>query len=98
MERLENVATPATAATVVVPDNVPPPGLAPMAGGASSRERVTVFPNASCTATCTAGLIAIPAVALAGCTVKASRDAAAGLTLNADDVAPVSGADAAVSV
>src|SRR5207237_1144192 len=31
MERLEKVATPLTAATVVVPDSVPPPGLVPIA-------------------------------------------------------------------
>src|SRR3954468_8048841 len=31
MDRFENVATPATAAMVVVPESVPPPGLAPMA-------------------------------------------------------------------
>jgi hypothetical protein len=61
-------------------------------------ELVTVFPNVSCTATCTAGLIAAPAVVLDGWAVKASRDAAAGLMLNAEEVAPVSAPDAAVSV
>ena len=30
-ERLEKVATPLNAATVVVPDSVPPPGLVPIA-------------------------------------------------------------------
>ena len=30
MDRLENVATPLTAATVAVPDSAPPPGLKPM--------------------------------------------------------------------
>src|SRR5687767_16023207 len=98
MERLENVATPADADTVVVPDSAPPPGLVPIATVTFAVELVTVFPNASCTATCTAGLIAAPAVVLVGCTVKASRDAAAGLMLKADEVAPVRGADAAVSV
>src|SRR5262245_40776460 len=98
MERLENVATPLDAATVVVPDSVPPPGLVPIATVMLAVELVTVFPNASCTATCTAGEMLTPAVALLGCTVKATRFAAAGLTLNAAEVAPVSGADAAVSV
>src|SRR5687767_2460199 len=98
MERLENVATPLTAATVVVPDSVPPPGLVPIATVMLAVELGTVFPNASCTVTCTAGLMALPAVALVGCTVKASRFAAAGLMLNVAEVAPVSGADAAVSV
>src|SRR3954471_21703918 len=90
MERLENVATPLTAATVVVPDSVPPPGLVPMATVMPAVEPVTVFPNASCTVTCTAGLTALPAVALVGCTVKATLLAAAGLMLNTDEVAPVS--------
>src|SRR5512134_3999752 len=98
MERLEKVATPLTADTVVVPESVPPPGLVPMATVMLAVELVTVFPNASCTATCTGGLIDAPAVALAGWTMNAGRDAAAGVMLNADEVAEVSGADAAVSV
>src|SRR3954464_711092 len=98
MDRLENVATPEDAATVVVPDSVPPPGFVPIATVTEALELVTVLPNASCTATCTAGERLTPAVALLGCTVKASLDADAALTLNADDVAPVSDADAAVSV
>src|SRR3954466_7208789 len=98
MERLENVATPAAADTVVVPDSVPPPGLLPMATVMLAVELVTVLPNASCTVTCTAGAIAAPAVVLVGWTGRASRFAAAGLMLNADEVAPVSAPDAAVSV
>src|SRR5512133_1847916 len=98
MERVEKVATPADADTVVVPDSVPPPGLVPIATVMLAVELVTVFPNWSCTVTCTAGAIATPAVALAGCAVKARWSAAAGVMLNADEVAPVSGADAAVSV
>src|SRR4051794_28840990 len=98
MDRVENVATPLTADTVAVPDSVPPPGLVPIATVMLAVELLIVFPNASCTATCTAGATATPAVAFAGWTVKASRFAAAGLMLNADEVAPVSGADAAVSV
>src|SRR5438477_9602785 len=98
MERLENVATPADADTVVVPDSVPPPGLVPIATVMLAAELVTVLLNASCTVTCTAGAMETPAVAFVGWTVKASRFAAAGLMLKAEDVAPVSGADAAVSV
>src|SRR3954466_13505654 len=98
MERLENVATPAAADTVVVPDSVPPPGLVPIATVMLAVELVTVLPNASCTATCTAGAMATPAVALVGWTMKASLEAAAGLMLNADDVAPVSPPEVAVSV
>src|SRR5205823_3011560 len=98
MDRLGKVATPLTAATVVVPDSVPPPGLLPMATVMLAVELVTVLLNASCTVTCTAGLIAAPAVALVGWTVKATLLAAAGLMVNADEVAEVSGAEAAVSV
>src|SRR3954462_15860401 len=98
MERLENVAMPLTAATVVVPDSVPPPGLVPIATVMLAVELVTVLPNASCTATCTAGAIDTPAVALLGCAVKATLEAAAGLMLNPEEVAPVNEAEAAVSV
>src|SRR5512145_2126654 len=98
MARLENVATPATAATVVVPDSVPPPGLVPIATVMLAVELGTVLPNASCTVTRTIGAMATPAVALVGCAVKARRFAAAGLMLNAFEVASVSGADAAASV
>src|SRR5205814_337628 len=97
MERLENVATPAAADTVVVPDSVPPPGLVPIATVMLAVELVTVLLNASCTVTCTAGLIATPAVALVGWTAKASLEAAAGVMLNADEVAPVSAADPALT-
>src|SRR5881394_3452250 len=98
MDRLENVATPLTAATVVVPDSVPLPGLVPMATVMLALELVTVLLNASCTVTCTAGVMEAPAISFAGWAVNASLVAAAGLMLNADEVAPVSGADAAVSV
>src|SRR3954470_15225321 len=98
MERLENTATPAAAATVVVPDSVPPPGLVPMATLMFAVELVTVLLNASSTVTRTDGEMDTPATALVGWAVNASLVAAAGLMLNADEVAPVSGADAAVSV
>src|SRR5262245_44178271 len=98
MERLENAATPATAVTVVVPDSAPPPGLAPIATVMLALELVTVLPNESCTATCTGGEIAAPAFSLVGCAVKANLEAAAGLMLNADELAPVSVPEAAVSV
>src|SRR6185295_7113882 len=98
MERLENVATPDDAATVVVPDSVPPPGLVPIATVMFALEVVTVLPKASCTAACTDGLIAAPAIAVVGCTVKPTWDAAAAVMLNPAEVAPVSPADAAVRV
>src|SRR3954465_4491704 len=98
MDRLEKLATPADASTVVVPESVPPPGLVPIATVMLPVELVTVLPKASCTVTCTAGEMFTPAVALAGWTVKASLDAAPGLMLNAVEVAPVSGDDTAVSL
>src|SRR3954470_7499687 len=81
MDRLEKVATPLTAATVDVPDSVPPPGLLPMATVTLAVEVVTVLLNASCTATCTAGAIDAPAVAVVGCTMNATPAAAAGTTV-----------------
>src|SRR5687768_11776213 len=81
MDRLEKLAMPALAATEEVPDRVPPPGLVPIATVTVAVELVTVLPNASCTVTCTAGEMLVPAVALLGCTVKATRFAAAALTV-----------------
>src|SRR2546421_215645 len=98
MDRLEKVATPLAAATMEVPDNVPPPGLVPMATVMLAVEPVTVLLNASCTVTCTAGATATPAVALVGCTVNASFSGAAGPMLKAAAVAEVSAPEAAVSV
>src|SRR5512132_312514 len=98
MERLENVATPLLAVTVVEPDSVPLPGLVPIATVMLAPELVTVLLNASCTVTCTDGAMGAPAVVFDGWTVKASLAAAAGLMLNPMDPAPVSGDDAAVSV
>src|SRR5262245_52598419 len=98
MDRVEKAATPLTADTVVVPDSVPPPGLVPMATVMLAVELVTVLPNASCTATCTAGLIATPAVALVGCAITATLSGAAGEMLKAAEVAGVSAPEAAVKV
>src|SRR5262245_48987124 len=97
MERVENVATPPTADTVVVPDSDPAPGSSPIDTVMLAVELVTVLLKASCTVTCTAGAIATPATAFDGWRVNASLAAAAGLMLNPVDVAPASGADAAVS-
>ena len=73
MDRSENVATPATAATIFVPESVPPAGLAP-AGIASVMlpvNCVAVLPNWSRAVTCTGGVITAPAGVLLGGTVKA---------------------------
>src|SRR5512132_3813419 len=98
MDRLENAATPLTAATVVVPESVPPPGLVPIATVMLAVELVTVLLNWSCTVTCTAGAMDAPATAFVGWTVKASLAAAAGLMANAELDAPVSAREAAFRV
>src|SRR2546429_42582 len=72
MLRFAKVATPLTAATVVVPERVPLAGLVPIATEMLVVAVVTVLPWASWTATCTAGVFTAPAPALLGCTVKTS--------------------------
>src|SRR2546428_390366 len=80
---VENVATPFTAVTVVVPERVALAGLVPIATVMLVVAVVTVLPWASWTATRTAGAFPAPAAALLGCTVKASFAAAPALMLNA---------------
>src|SRR3954462_2277257 len=98
MDRLANVATPLTEATLVVPDSVPPPGLAPMASATVAVELVAVLPNASCTVTCTDGAMDTPATALLGCTENATLEGVAWLMLNPAEVAEVSPAEVAARV
>src|SRR3989442_12629912 len=96
MLRLANVATPLTAATVVVPANAPLPGLLPSATVTVPLKLGSVFPRASCAVTCTAGVMATAAVALLGCTVNTSRVVPPAVTVNPALVAPltpVAGAD-----
>src|SRR5207253_6557821 len=88
MLRFGNVATPETAAAVVVPDSVPPPALEPSVTLTLPAKPVATLPSASCAVTCTAGVIAAPAVALVGCTLKTSALGAPAMTLNAALVAP----------
>src|SRR5439155_1473846 len=64
------VATPLTAATVVVPARVPLAGLVSMASVMLVVAVVTGLPWAAWTAACTAGVFTAPATALLGCTVK----------------------------
>src|SRR2546422_1201983 len=85
-----NVATPLTAATLVVPASVPPPGLLTIASATLPVNGVAVLPCASCAVTCTAGVIAAPEVPLEGWTVNTSWAAAPGVMLNAALVLPVS--------
>src|SRR5216110_2624984 len=92
------VATPLTAATVVVPARVPLAGLVPMASVMLVVAVVTGLPWASWTATCMAGEFAAPAAALLGCTVKTSFAAAPTPMLNALLVATVRPVADAISV
>ncbi len=97
MLRPAKVATPATAATVVVPASVPPPGLEPIATVTFAVNPVAVFPSASRAVSCTAGVIVTPAVVLLGCTVNASWVAVPGVMSKPALVAALSPVAAPVS-
>src|SRR5207245_2643717 len=75
--------------TVLFPESVPLPGLAPSATVTLAVKPVTVFPWASCAVSWTAGVITEPAVALVGWTLKTSCVAAPAVAVNALLVAPV---------
>src|SRR5213083_168483 len=98
MLRPANVAAPPAAATVVVPDSAPPTGLVPTATVTFAVNCVAVFPCASCAVTCTAGVIAVPAVVLDGWTLNTSCAAAPGVMLNGALVPGVRPVAAAVKV
>src|SRR6266849_6359374 len=85
MLNVEKVATPPTAATVVVPASVAPGVPVPTAiATVTLPTKVgTKLPKASCALTCTAGVIVAAAGVVVGCTVNASTLAAAGVMLNA---------------
>src|SRR6266540_1724003 len=63
MVKSKKDATPFTAFRLRVPPSVPPPGFVPIATVTSVVALVTVFPRASWTVTCTAGVSGLPAVA-----------------------------------
>ena len=67
IERPGNVATPFTAATVLVPESVPPPGFVPIASVTFPVNVVTVAPPLSAARTVTAGVIVPPAWTFVGC-------------------------------
>ena len=92
-----NVATPPTAATVVVPLKVPVAGFVPIAKTTFAVEPVTVLPFASWIVTTTL-LIVAPLTVLLGWVVNATFAAAPAVMLKVLDVAPVKLADAAVNV
>src|SRR6266566_5077032 len=77
MLRFEKLATPFTAAAVVVPDSVPPLGFGARATVIVPLKAASVLPAPSCAATRTAGEIVLPAVVPLGWTVNASCVAAA---------------------
>src|SRR2546428_13733841 len=81
MERSPKVATPLTAATLVLPESVPPAGLLPSATVTVPVKLGTALPSASCAATFTAGAIWWLAVAATGWTVKARCVAGPGAML-----------------
>ena len=83
MLRFEYVATPPTAAIVSVPESCPPLGFVPIATVTFPVNAEDVFPNASCAATFTDGLIDSPAVVVVGCCVNASFVGAPARMLNA---------------
>ena len=88
IDRFENVATPATAATAVVPASVPPPALFAIAIMTVPVNPVATLPLPSSARTVIAGEMATPAVAPVGCCPKTSCVAAAGVMLNAAEIAP----------
>src|SRR3990172_12935330 len=90
MLRLEKVATPATAATVVPPERMPAPGLVPITIVTVLVKSVAMLPWASRAVTRTAGVIGAPAGVLLGCAVKTSSLAAAATMLRVVLVAPPS--------
>lgn len=92
------LATPPEAFFVVVPLNVPPPGLLPSAIVMAAVDEVTVLLKLSCTVTVGGPGILLPALAFPGCAVKASFAAAPGLILKAALVAPVSPVEETVRV
>src|SRR3989442_14425632 len=80
MIRFANVATPLAAATVTLPESVPPTGLLPIATVTLPLNPVAMLPWASSAATRTAGAVAPPAGAAPGSPLHAGRAAAPGGT------------------
>src|SRR5947209_6005903 len=83
MLNVENVATPPLAATVAVPESVPPPALVPIATVTFPVNPVAVLLLASSAVTCTAGVIAAPADVVLGSTENTSCVAVPAVMLNA---------------
>jgi hypothetical protein len=77
MERLPKVATPLTAATVVVPESVPLPGFEEIAIVTFPVKDVMVVPPLSTARTVMAGEIDAPACSVVGCWTNSRRVATA---------------------
>src|SRR5512134_3257317 len=92
------VATPDTAARMVVPDRAPAAGLVPMASVTACVAVVTRFSSESRISTWTAGVNGAPAAVVAGGTTNARWCGAPGSTSNAGDVADVSPVALALNV
>jgi hypothetical protein len=90
MRKSRNVATPATAATLIVPLRLSSPGLTPIAIVTVSVNVRTGFRNASRTVTSTAGVIGAPATVESGCTLKLNCVGVAAVTAKRSLVAAVS--------
>src|SRR5947207_7151668 len=88
MLNVENVATPLTAVTLVVPASVPPPGFAPSATVINPVKPVTTFPASSSADTRTAGIV-WPAWVVCGCVVKATWVAGGGGAAQKVHLAPL---------
>ena len=86
MDKPLKVTSPPKAATVVLPESVPPAGLVPMAKVMESVAVMTWFPLASCTCTLIVGEIASVAMASVGSTLKTSLLAAPAVMLKGADV------------
>src|SRR5437879_5486257 len=81
----EKVATPATAATVLVPDKVPLLGFVPIATVMFPVNPLAVLPLASWAVTSTAGVIAAPAAVVLGCTLNTSAVAPPAVMLRSEE-------------
>jgi len=87
---LLKVASPLTATTTNVPDNVPLPGLLLIVNVIVSVAVGTRFPATSCTSTLIAGVMDPVAVVLLGSTLKASLTGTLGMILKSTEVAVLS--------
>ena len=96
--RVPNVATPATALTVVVPPSVLPPGFAASAIVTALVAVVTVLPAPSRTRTVGAGVMANPAVTVVGCCTNSSAVAVPGVSAMEVDTSLVRPAEVKDSV